>query len=952
MSNKEFCVVGIGASAGGLEALQDFFSNLGKVEGYAFVVVQHLSPDYKSLMPELLSRHTSLEVGHIEDGTTIVPGRVYLLPPKNNVSVFNNKLFLTPPEPDLNLPIDMFLTSLAEEFRDKAVGIILSGTGTDGTRGVRAIKEHGGLVIAQTEDSAAFDGMPRSAIATGLCDAVLTPMEMARDLSSIGKGLLLSPSAETQIVSSSKVLSKILSLVKIKTGLDFSYYKENTITRRIERRINICKCSSAEEYLRYIENNPQEIETLHREFLIGVTRFFRDPGAYKTLKEKVLPLIMNHKGVNDQIRVWVAGCSTGEEAYSIAIIFDEYFESIGLRPDIKIFATDIDRGSLDVAAQGIYPLSIAADASFDRLGKYFFKKGDGYQIQPRIRKQIVFAYHNIIKDPPFPRIDLITCRNLLIYLQSVLQKKVLSNFHFSLNKDGFLFLGSSESVGEFAGSFTVFSASWKIHRFTGKESKIPLQAHFEREPKIGANYPEIVLGSKGLYNNEQDLFLTQLMEACMPPTVLVDSERHIHHLFGDVDRFLQMKAGKPDLDILKMARGNLSLPLGSLLQPVINGDEEHKTSRLPFREDNDVTFIQVTVRTLRTAPNRKHFAITFEKPESSSVEMNDFDIETGIKNRIADLERELQYTKESLQATIEELETSNEELQATNEELLAANEELQSTNEELQSVNEELITVNAEYQSKIHELMELNEDMDNLMSATHVGVIFLDRELRIRRYTDAATKVFKIISSDIDRPMEDLSYTIDLPNLTDDLRTVLTRNKEIITEAQDNDGNWYEVSLIPYFGKETSSKGVLVVLIDISRPKMAEEALKREHDLFMKVLENSPVATTVVNKEGNITFANTTARKLLGLVDNKDGEVSFDDPDFEISDLEGTPIPSNELPFSIILKTGQCMGGFSHKITRNGETRTLSISGCPMFDENNEVDGVVFKIEDVSSSDR
>jgi len=944
----DYCLIGIGASAGGLEALQEFFGNLPPMEGVSFVVVQHLSPDYKSLMPELLSRHTNMPVQHIDDGMTLAPGNVYILPPKNNVSVFKGQLFLTPPEHELNLPIDVFFNSLAEEFRERGIGVILSGTGTDGTRGVRAIKEHGGFIIAQAEETAAFDGMPRSAISTGLCDAILSPQKIAEELPSICAALLAKPHVETKVLSSSKTLAKILSLVKVKTGLDFSYYKDSTIIRRIERRIGLCKCNSVEEYLDYIENNPQEIDTLQREFLIGVTRFFRDPGAFQTLKQEVFPVIMNSKSVNDQIRIWVAGCSTGEEAYSIAILIDEYFESIGVRPDVKIFATDIDRGALEVAAQGIYPLSIAADASLERLGKYFFKKGDGYQIQPRIRKQVVFAYHNIIKDPPFPRVDLISCRNLLIYLQAVLQKKVLSNFSFSLNKGGFLLLGSSESVGDMTSSFSIFSNSWKIHRFTGQNAPAPV-AHFDREVMPFSRRPEVISGIGEPLRDTYDFMLTQLMEACMPPTVLVNHERHILHLFGEVDAYLQMKAGRPENDILRLVRGNLSLPLSTLLKDIESESKDVVTSRVPYRNGDNFESVELTIRRLRAAPNKQHYSITFEPSRQDALDLAEYDIEEGIKVRISDLEKELQYTKENLQATIEELETSNEELQATNEELLAANEELQSTNEELQSVNEELVTVNSEYQAKINELTELNEDMDNLMSSTNVGVIFLDNELRIRRYTDAATRVFKIISSDIDRPFMDLKYDFELPSFTDDLRTVLTKGQSISHEVLDSDGRWYELQIVPYEGRDTMSKGVLVVLININRQKAAEEEVRREHDLFMRMLENTPVATTMVNRDGTLYYANNVARELLGIVEEGLGELTFDDADFAITDLDGKPIPSAKLPFMQILSSKRCMKNLKHNVTRNNVTTTLNIAGCPIFDKDGEIEGVMFKMEDFGS---
>ncbi len=943
---NHFCVIGIGASAGGLEALQEFFSNLGKVSDLAFVVVQHLSPDYKSLMPELLARHTSLPVSHIQDGGVLTPGNVYILPPKHNVTVFKRQLFLTPPEAHLNLPIDIFLNSLADEYGEHAIGVIFSGTGTDGTRGVRAVKEHGGFVVVQSAESATFDGMPRSAIATGLADMVLSPAEIATELPIITQNLLTRSIDAPKLVSSSKHLAKILSLVKIKTRLDFSYYKESTIIRRIERRISLCKCASLEEYLTYFETHPEEIETLQREFLIGVTRFFRDTAAYKNIKEKALPEIINSKGSNDQIRVWVAGCSTGEEAYSLAILFDELFEEAGIKQDLKIFATDIDRNALETAARGIYPLSIAADASFERLGKYFFKNGDGYQIQPHIRKQIVFAYHNLAQDPPFPRIDLVSCRNLLIYLQPVLQKKVLNNFRFSLNEGGFLFLGSSETVGELSNIFSMVSTTWKIFRLSMADPKT-LHKLSVPYPLI-SNIPEVILTPADSRQEHCELLLTRLMESCMPPTVLVDQDRKVLHFFGEIGDYLQIKAGRPDLDILKLARGNLSLPLGSLLKSVINRSSPLESTAASFRLKGEVIPVEITARTILTATNHSNYAITFTRTSQPYPELPEFDLEQGVKNHIEDLENELNITKENLQATIEELETSNEELQATNEELLAANEELQSTNEELQSVNEELVTVNSEYQNKIQELTELTEDMEHLMKITNVGVVFLDEALRIRRYTYAASKPFKIIPSDIGRNINDLRHRLDLPNLADDLRSVLTGASSLSREVTDNQGNWFEMQIVPFKGKDTRQTGVLLSLIGINRFKQVEGDLKRKHDLLYSLMEETPLATTVVDCDGQLTFANRGARELLGLIENATGELVFEDKKFKISDLDGKTIPAPKRPFMLIKKSGKPIHDYRHKIHRNNEDLTLNITGCPVLDQDGNVVGAVFTMEKVT----
>lgn len=942
-----FALVGIGASAGGLEALQEFFDNVQPSDLFAYIVVQHLSPDYKSLMPELLSRHTSLPVRHIEDGVRVKPGEVYILPPKKNLSVFQGKLFLTPQEPNLNLPIDMFFASLAEEHEERAVGVVLSGTGSDGTRGVRAIKEHGGMVMVQDEGSASFDGMPKSAIATGVVDYILPPEKMPDELFRVAQGHLRQNGNATRITASSGILSKILSLVKIKTGMDFSYYKENTIVRRIERRMTICQCETPSEYLEYLNDNTAEIQILHREFLIGVTRFFRDPEAFETVKDKILPEIFNSRNPGDPIRVWVAGCSTGEEAYSIAILLNEYCISNSIRPDIKIFATDIDRSALEVAAQGIYPLSIAVDASMERLGRYFFKKGEGYQIQPQVRKQVIFAHHNIIKDPPFQRTDLITCRNLLIYLQPVLQKKILANFQFSLNDNGFLFLGTSESVGDSASSLAPLSNRWKIYRYSGGHRPSPTLSFNREAPTLGniSSYAEPIGTPR---QDEGEALMTQIMESCMPPTILVDHERSIQHIFGEIDDFLQLKAGRPQMDILKMARDSISIPLGSALQKAVKTGKKVRFPGVGYKAGGVNKVVDIVVRVFTKGYSQPRYSVTFESSRDDNINYESVDIDESVRSRINDLEQELQFTKENLQATIEELETSNEELQATNEELLASNEELQSTNEELQSVNEELITVNSEYQSKIRELTELNEDMDSLMAATDVGIVFLDRELVIRRYTEAATRIFRIIESDVGRPIGDLSHAVEIPSLIEDLRSCLSQEEIIEREIRDTEGNFYVLKIIPHESREARTKGVLLALMDITRPKQAEEALRREHNLFLRVMDHTPVATTMVDGSGRLSFANIVARELLGIKEDEVGNLSFNDEKFMITDLQGNPVNDDDLPFMQVKRRKECVVDFRHRIVRNGESLLLSVTGCPVFDSEDMVDGAVFKIEAVN----
>lgn len=947
-------IVGVGASAGGLEALQELFAAVEPTGLFSYVVVQHLSPDYKSLMPELLSRHTTLEVRHVEDGISLESDVVYLLPPKNNITIFHGKLFLTAQEPTLNLPIDIFFRSLAEDQGDHAVGIILSGTGSDGTRGVRALKEHGGMVLVQDEESAAFDGMPRSAMSTGLVDFVLPPGAMPSKLTQYFSGQqTLSLKLKNLPLSSGNAISKILSLVKIKTGVDFSYYKDSTILRRLERRMSINQVDTPEDYITLLEGHPEEIITLYKEVLIGVTKFFRDSEYFETIKETIAADIFNTKNPGDPVRVWCAGCSTGEEAYSLAIILTEYCEENNLRNDIKIFATDIDRDALEVAAYGMYPVSIAADASMDRLGKFFFKKGDHFQVQPFIRKKVIFAHHNIIKDPPFPRVDLISCRNLLIYLQPVLQRKVLSNFLFSLNEGGYLFLGNSESIGDLSNFFTNVDLKSKIFRYQGGHQR-PANVYFSHEPTTTTRPQSQVRGLtqgpvKSAFSESLDLVFDQVMEKCMLPSVLVDSERSVLHVFGDVDDYLRLATGKANLDIQKMARKFISIPLGTALHKAIKDDREVAFPNLPLGPNRPGEGVTLTVSPLSAPNGSAYYVILFEKVQlSADLTEQSISIDETVQSRIQDLERELQYTKENLQATIEELETSNEELQATNEELLASNEELQSTNEELQSVNEELITVNSEYQNKIHELTELNDDINNLMSITNIGTLFLDADLTIRKFTPSISSYFNIIKSDISRPISHLSHNLLMEDFVRRVEIVCNSGQAEEFEVRTTRGECLLLKVVPYETAAAVNAGVVISVVDITRIKNAEDAQVRERDLLKRVFESSPSATTMVSAEGRITFANPAAIQLLGLKRDELGSLTFDAQTFRITDLKGNPIPVEELPFSQVRQTGKSVK-YVHAIENGGNKRTvLSITGNPMFDADGNVDGAVFKLEDVT----
>jgi len=957
-------IVAIGASAGGLEALEAFFGNMPGSDDFAFVVIQHLSPDYKSLMGELLAKHTTMRIVQAEDGMAIEGGTVYLIPRKRNMTIFQRHLFLTQQEHGLNLPIDIFFRSLAEDAGEQAVGIILSGTGSDGTRGARAIKEFGGLVIVQDEEDAKFDGMPRSAISTGLIDFVLPAAQIPEELQNFVTGHVRISAAEGQTMQpDSTALTKIYMLVKRRTGVDLSYYKETTITRRIERRMGINQIRDLPRYIEFLEESPGEISTLFKEILIGVTKFFRDTEAFEKLTTEVVPAIFRDKQPGEPIRVWVAGCSTGEEAYSIAILLAEYAEEHNRRNDIKIFATDIDKDAIEFASHGLYPESIAADVSPERLAKYFVRKGERYQIGPAIREMVIFAYHNIFKDPPFRRIDLISCRNLLIYLQSVLQKKILTNFHFSLNAGGFMILGSSETIGDLSKYFRTIDTKWKIFAYKGDYKPrdlhiAPTDTDWRERMEMadpGRRAAASVRPSRSL-----DPLYERLINDYVPPCAIVDDNRQLVHTFGDLHDYLRLPEGRMDLDVLKMTKDDVTIPLSTALQSAIRQKETVSYHNiLVVGNEGDGHAITLTVRPLLTHDTPR-FAILFQRdaePESPAeieeTTARRFDLSESVKRRIADLEGELKYTKENLQATIEELETSNEELQATNEELLSSNEELQSTNEELQSVNEELITVNSEYQKKIEELSELNDDMDNLLSGTAIGTIFLDENLTIRKYTPPVTRQINIIKSDIGRPFSDLSHNLRYDTLMDDIATVLESGAPQETETNNRDGEWFLVKILPYASEFERSKGVVVSLVEITERKHAEQALLRQHELLMRVLDNNPSAITILDHRGRFVYANAGAEELIGLSREELNGITHDDPRFAMQDRHGVILGPEDLPFGVIRASKQPVEDFDLSLQRafNTDDRvTVRINANPVYDETDEIAGAVLNMREYTNN--
>lgn len=831
----EFHIVGVGASAGGLEALERLFRHMPPDSGMAFVVVQHLSPDFKSHMHELLSRETSIPIRHVENGTPVEPNSIYLMPARKEMILSQGRLLLTDkaPERGLTHPIDQFLRSLAADAGRRSVAVILSGTGSDGSRGIRDIHDAGGLVICQSEETAKFDGMPLNAQETGVVDLVLSPDLMPDALVRYVRESLTPEALARQVLlpAETEGLELIVQALREGFGVDFSHYKAATIGRRVQRRMGLKAQEDMNAYAELVRQDRDELNALYRDLLIGVTRFFRDAEAFERLEREIVPDILARTPPDETVRVWCAGCATGEEAYSLAIVFHEQMSRERRPLNFKMFATDAHRDSLDVAGAGIYSEEALAELSPERRARYFHRHEHGYQVRSDLRKMIVFAPHNVISDAPFTQLDLATCRNLLIYLQPAAQKKALSLFHFSLKTGGYLFLGPSETPGEIIDEFQPVDKRWKIYR-KRRDSRLPpeLRAPLAARPSAMPRGRSRVETWRPTSSEHPLLWAyDRLLHQHMPPSLLVDERLHLAHVFGGAERFLVFPAGRVSTYLLNIIDENLKTTVSGALQHAARESAPVSYTGLRFRSAEGEEELRLTVQPLLDPRSKStYFHLQFEslgrtRPENAAAEEVNLDEMT--RSHISNLENELNTTRENLQATVEELETSNEELQASNEELTASVEELQSTNEELHSVNEELFTVNSEHQKKIEELTELTDDMTNLLASTQVGVIFLDLDLCIRRITPEITRAFQLLPHDEGRRIEVFAHHLIHEGLIDDVRQVLKSEAPLEREVFDRQGRTLLMRILPY---RTSHRveGVVLTLIDISSLKVAEADLR------------------------------------------------------------------------------------------------------------------------------
>jgi len=897
-TKKSFPIIGIGASAGGLSAFEAFFKGLPSEGhmGMAFILVQHLAPDHKSLLTEIIQRYTKMTVLEVKDGVVVEPNFVYIIPPNRNMVFLNGSLHLfeTTVARGHNFPIDFFFQSLAEDLKERAICIILSGTGSDGTLGLRRIKGEGGMSIVQNPETSEFEGMPQNAIATNQVDFILEAKDMGQQILNYveHKGAVLQEKEMTPSVTSESNFKKVFVLIRKQTGHDFSKYKQNTIYRRVERRLAVQQIKTMEEYVKYLQKSPIEIEALFHDLLIGVTSFFRDKDAFEKLADVIIPAILEEKQDGSDLRIWCTGCSTGEEAYSIAILFQESIERLNKNIQVQIFATDIDAQAITYARSGIYPASIVTVITPERLQKYFVKEAGSntFRIVKSIRDMLVFSEQSIIKDPPFSRLDLITCRNLLIYLGAELQKKIIPLFHYALNAKGILFLGNSETIGNNENLFLTIDSKLKIYQKKEdlygfkKPSLLNLQPRKWTDTQTSTDSVKILADES---RSLREICERNVLKECSMAAAVVNDKGVILYLHGRFGKYLELTSGEVGINnILSIAKDGLKKELTVAFQKAVENNETMRVEEINVKMEGHFTKIKMIMKYIKLVnspikEDRLYIVLIDEikeglkKKEPQDGEQTPY---TNLVQQVEDLrielnikEQSIEFKNDELETTIEELKSSNEEMQSVNEELQSTNEELETSKEEMQSVNEELTTVNSELEIKVRDLSQVSNDMNNLLAGTNIATIFLDLQQKLARYTPTAIKIINLISTDVGRPIAHIVSNLKGYNtLTEDVGNVIDTlvPKEIEVETLNN--KWYNMIIQPYRTLENVVEGIVLTFVDITELKFSNSALEVAEFRLRKIFESVKEGIIVIDGiTGKITDVNPAFTKLVGYTEKE-----------------------------------------------------------------------------------
>lgn len=964
-SANRFPIAGIGASAGGLEAFTELLKHLPDDTGMGFVLIQHLHPEHPSALTEILSRATKMPVVEIEDGMRVAPNHIYIIPPNTYLGILHGVLHLMP-RSDIkgqNLPIDYFFRHLAEDLGSLSIGVILSGTASDGVMGLKAISAEGGITISQDRESAKYDGMPHSAIAAGCVDVILPPGKIAKELARIAHHPFVASKAKGKgevFPESDDVLSKIFLLLRRQTGNDFTYYKPTTIQRRIRRRMLLHKLDQLDNYVHYLQDTPAEIDLLFHDLLINVTEFFRDSSTFEALAAKVFPMLKD-RSADMPIRIWVPGCSTGEEPYSLAISLLEYLGDSAGNMAIQIFATDIDENAIAIARAGLYPETINQHVSPERLRRFFVRvEGGRYQISRFIREMCVFAVQNVIKDPTFSRLDLISCRNLLIYLGPVLQKKIMLLFHYAMKPGGYLLLGSAESISGSSDYYQMVDSKEKI--YTKKSLATPRQIDFgglnigmaPQPPRQGINASGTNSGAEFDLGRQIDKLL---IDKFTPPAVAINGNMDILQFRGRTGVYLESPSGKATLQILKMAREDIMLELSGVVKKALSSGAAASRQGIRIKRGDSEELLNIDVLPIegRAAPER-FFLVVFESSGPVAIEQlpkpkKELGKDIQENPRVNELEQELAATKEYLQSVIEQQETSNEELSSANEEVQSSNEELQSINEEmetakeeLQSTNEELATVNDELGTRNQDMDQSNNDLNNIISSINIPLVILDIDQRVRRFSPQAEKLLNLIGGDVGRPFSDIKTRINVENLGATINEVIEMLHPVELEAQDEDGHWYSVRVRPYKTMDNRIDGSVIVFVNIDEMKKSLDAARHARNHAESVIAALRYPILVLDKRLTVVSASNafynafkvTAEETIGNLLYRLGNSQW-----------GIPELRNKLDKTIA--AGTPFEGFvvEHDFERIGP-RTMCLSGrlIPASDDSEVM--VLMQIEDVT----